>query len=76
MFLIFRILGGQNTFFYVIGNEVDDSFDIENRAGRELIDTGRWKKKNFRFRGVGGGGKEKSFLLFVIYLFSFLIIMI
>ena len=45
LLLIFGILGGQNTFFYVIGNFVDVSFDIENGAEGKFIATGR--RKNF-----------------------------
>ena len=37
--LILGILGG-NTFFYAIGNEVDDSFDLENGLGKELLQYG------------------------------------
>ena len=52
---------------------VDDSFAIENRAGREFVDTGRWGKniifrKMRQFLSIRGGGRAKkkvsSFLLF------------
>ena len=57
--LTFGILGGQNA-FYVIGNGVDDSFNIENRAGREFIGTGRWK--NHRLKKMERGKGERNFL--------------
>ena len=31
-------------FCVVIGNGVDDSFDMENGSEKEFIDTGKWKK--------------------------------
>ena len=40
--LIFGIFERQY-FFFVIGNGVDDFFDMENKKGSEFIDTGRWK---------------------------------
>ena len=67
--LIFGILGRQNAFFYVVGNGVDDSFSVENRARMEFIGTGRWKEI-LRLRKMGRGqflsvmgGEGKCFLL-------------
>ena len=57
--LIFRILGVQNV-FYVIGNGVDDSFDIENRAGRGFINTGRFKKKKKLDVGEVRWGRQRK----------------
>ena len=54
-------------FFKIMGNRVDDSFDMENGLGRglEFVDTGKWKKK---FLDLGewaeAMGKVFSFLLF------------
>ena len=70
-------MGGGGILFYVIGNEVDIFFDLENREGKEFIETGRWKT-NFYGSENGSRGqlfrckenKEKSFLLFAIWLFS------
>ena len=33
--------GGGNSFFYVISNGMDDSFDLETKVWRQFIDTGR-----------------------------------
>ena len=64
-----RNFRGTKCFFYVIGNGVNDSFNVENRAGREFIGTGRWKEI-LRLRKMGRGqflsvmgGEGKSFLL-------------
>ena len=78
MFGIFR--GTKYLFFYVIGNGVDDLFEIENKAGREFIGTNRCSKKFFDLGGGGQGAiykcdgdNGKSVLLFVIWSFSSLI---
>ena len=80
--LIFGILGRQNAFFYVVGNGVDDSFSVENRARMEFIGTGRWKEI-LRLRKMGRGqflrvigAKEKvSFFYYLVTLLPMNIIL-
>ena len=63
-------------FLYVISNGADDLFDVENKAGKKFIGTGRCSKKISDLEEGGPWGADlkcnggKFFLLFIIWSFS------